>query len=107
MCTNHWASIWGNAVSIAENRPERYAITDDPYYHDEDYQKQLAISKYVTTTGTPLDEVMEYVFKLLGTECFYILTHDKYDGLLRAQGEYQANKTRPVELSDVAVKATL
>ena len=24
-CTNHWASIWGNAVSIAENRPERYA----------------------------------------------------------------------------------
>ena len=50
---------------------------------------------------------MEYVFKLLGTECFYILTHDKYDGLLRAQGEYQANKTRPVELSDVAVKATL
>ncbi len=25
MCFNHWASIWGNAVSIAENRPERYA----------------------------------------------------------------------------------
>ena len=23
--TSHWASIWGNAVSIAENRPERYA----------------------------------------------------------------------------------
>ena len=22
---HHWASIWGNAVSIAENRPERYA----------------------------------------------------------------------------------
>lgn len=22
---NHWASIWGNAMSIAENRPERYA----------------------------------------------------------------------------------
>lgn len=22
---NHWASIWGNAISIAENRPERYA----------------------------------------------------------------------------------
>ena len=25
MSTSHWASIWGNAVSIAENRPERYA----------------------------------------------------------------------------------
>ena len=23
--SGHWASIWGNAVSIAENRPERYA----------------------------------------------------------------------------------
>lgn len=22
---NHWVSVWGNAVSIAENRPERYA----------------------------------------------------------------------------------
>ena len=21
----HWASVWGNAVSVAENRPERYA----------------------------------------------------------------------------------
>jgi hypothetical protein len=47
------------------------------------------------------------VFKLLGTECFYILTHDKYDALLREQGVFQANKTRPIELSDVAVKATL
>ena len=25
MSACHWASIWGNAVSIAENRPERYA----------------------------------------------------------------------------------
>ena len=23
--TNHWVSVWGNAVSVAENRPERYA----------------------------------------------------------------------------------
>ena len=23
--TQHWVSIWGNAVSVAENRPERYA----------------------------------------------------------------------------------
>ncbi|MBQ8556033.1 MAG: lipase [Clostridia bacterium] len=25
MNTTHWTSIWGNAVSVAENRPERYA----------------------------------------------------------------------------------
>ena len=23
--TKHWASVWGNAVSIAENRPESYS----------------------------------------------------------------------------------
>lgn len=23
--TNKWVSVWGNAVSVAENRPERYA----------------------------------------------------------------------------------
>ena len=22
---SHWVSVWGNAVSVAENRPERYA----------------------------------------------------------------------------------
>ena len=22
---NNWVSVWGNAVSVAENRPERYA----------------------------------------------------------------------------------
>ena len=25
MTMKHWASVWGNAVSVAENRPERYA----------------------------------------------------------------------------------
>ena len=25
MTNQHWASVWGNAVSVAENRPERYA----------------------------------------------------------------------------------
>jgi lysophospholipase L1-like esterase len=25
MQNNHWVSVWGNAVSVAENRPERYA----------------------------------------------------------------------------------
>ncbi|MBQ6796754.1 MAG: lipase [Clostridia bacterium] len=24
-CNNKWVSVWGNAVSVAENRPERYA----------------------------------------------------------------------------------
>ena len=89
------------------HRPARYAITDDPYYHDENYQQQLAISKYVTENGTPTEEVMDYVFKLLEDEHFYILSHDKYDGMLRAHGVWQADKVRPVELSDVNVVADL
>ena len=48
-----------------------------------------------------MDETIEKVFNMLGTECFYILTHDQYDGLLRAQGVWIADKVRPVELSDV------
>lgn len=89
------------------HRPERYAITDDPYYHDEWWQKQAEISKYVTENGAPVDETIEQVFDMLGKETFYILTHDRYDALLRAQGVYMANKTRPVELSDVGTEAKL
>ena len=43
---------------------------------------------------------------MLGTDCFYILTHDQYDALLRAQGVFQANKTKPIELADVNVEGS-
>jgi len=89
------------------HRPERFAITDEEYYHDENYKQQLAVSKYVTVNGAPLGETMDKVFELLGKETFYILTHDRYDALLRAQGVWMANMTRPIELADVGTEAQL
>lgn len=89
------------------HRPERFAVTDDPYYHNEDYQKNLAVSKYVLDNGTPLEETIDSVFKMLEEGKFYLLTHDRYDGMLRAQGVWQAEKVRPVELSDVGTSAQL
>lgn len=89
------------------HRPERFAVTDDSYYHDEDYQKNLAVSKYVLDNGAPLEETIDSVFKMLEEGKFYLLTHDRYDGMLRAQGVWQADKVRPVELSDVGTSAQL
>ena len=89
------------------HRPERFAITDEDYYHNEEYQRGLATSKYVLDNGAPLGETMDKVFDMLGKETFYILTHDRYDALLRAQGEWVANKTRPVDLADVGTTAQL
>lgn len=89
------------------HRPARFAMTDDEYYRSEWWEHMAAVSKYVTENGDPLDETMEKVFDMLGKETFYILTHDRYDALLRAQGEWIANKTRPVELADVGTTAQL
>lgn len=89
------------------HRPERFAVTDESYYHDEDYQKNLAVSKYVLDNGAPLEETIDSVFKMLEEGKFYLLTHDRYDGMLRAQGVWQADKVRPVELSDVGTSAQL
>ena len=88
------------------HRPERFAINDDPYYHSEFYEKMVQVNKQVLDNGTPLDATIEKVFDMLSTDCFYILTHDKYDALLRAQGVWQANKTRPIELTDVEVEGS-
>lgn len=88
------------------HRPARFAINDDPYYHSEFYEKMVQVNKSVLDNGSPLEPTIEKVFDMLGTECFYILTHEKYDALLRAQGVYQANKTRPVELADVEVEGS-
>ena len=80
-----------------ENRPARYAIDpEDPYYKSEKYQKFYAFNKYLLDNGLPLDETIEKVFDMLSKETFYILTHDQYDGPLRAQGQFIADKTAPM-----------
>lgn len=90
-----------------DHRPERYAMGDDPYYKTEKYAKSVEGSKYVLDTGEPLEPTIKKVFDMLSKDTFYILTHDKYDALLRKQGEFVADKVRPIDLTDVAVQGTL
>lgn len=83
------------------HRPERFKLTDDPYYHGELYEKMNAGNKYVLDNGITLDEAIPKVFDQLGKDIFYILTHEKYDKWLREQGNYVADQTRPVDIKDV------
>lgn len=79
------------------HRPARYAIDpEDPYYQTEKYKKFYDFNKYMLDNGLPLDETIEKVFDMLSRQTFFILTHDQYDGPLRAQGQFVADKTIPM-----------
>ncbi len=43
--------------------------------------------------------MIDKVFNMLGKEQFFILTHDQFDGLIRAQGVFQADMIRPIDPS--------
>lgn len=84
-----------------KHRPDRFKIEDEPWYHSETYKTYSAFNKKVLEGGKTLDEVIPQVFEALGKDQFYILTHDQYDGLIRKQGEFEADMARPIEYSDV------
>jgi NAD(P)-dependent dehydrogenase (short-subunit alcohol dehydrogenase family) len=84
------------------HRPERYAISDDPFYKSDKYAQYTALNKHVLDTGRPLEPVIEEVFNALATPNFFILTHPKYDKLLREQGNFQADMIRPITIDDVS-----
>lgn len=86
------------------HRPERYAMDDSPFYTSDKYEEYNKLNRYVLNTGRPLDSVIKEVFSALETKNFFILTHDKYDKLLREQGVYQADKVRPINPDDVMTK---
>lgn len=84
-----------------KHRPDRFKIEDEPWYHSETYKTYSAFNKQVLDGGKTLDEVIPQVFEALGKEQFYILTHDQYDGLIRKQGEFEADMERPIDYGDV------
>lgn len=86
------------------HRPPRYAKGDQPFYHSELYQKYDQGNRYVLNTGRPLEPVIDEVFQALEEDKFFILTHPQYDKLLREQGVFQANMTRPISMADVTEK---
>nr|WP_072514529.1 SDR family NAD(P)-dependent oxidoreductase [Ndongobacter massiliensis] len=90
-----------NMYEADKHRPERFKMEDEAWYQSKTYQTYSAFNKQVIETGKELDEVMPKVFEALGKEQFYILTHDQYDGLIRKQGEFEADMARPIDYSDV------
>ena len=81
-------------------RPERFAADDsDPYYSSEAFKQYPVRIKYILDHSKPLKEAIDSVFDQLGKDQFFILTHDEFDGLLRAQGVFQADKVQPIDPS--------
>ena len=118
-CTYKWLKETGADIDLAvfcpgfiqtemyltdRHRPARYADMSDPFYTSEIHAKYDAGNRYVLNNGRPLEPVIEEVFEALEGEDFFILTHPQYDELLREQGVYQANKTRPITMADVGKK---
>ncbi len=84
-----------------KHRPERFKIADEPWYHSETYKKYSAFNRQVLESGKTLEEVIPEVFTALSKDQFYILTHDQYDTLIRKQGEFEADKVKPIDYADV------
>lgn len=55
--------------------------------------------KETLDNSEPLQPMIDKVFNMLGKEQFFILTHDQFDGLIRAQGVFQADMIRPIDPS--------
>ncbi|MEE8817130.1 MAG: SDR family NAD(P)-dependent oxidoreductase [Lachnospiraceae bacterium] len=57
------------------DRPERFAIDDDPFYQSEEYLTGIERSTEQVTRGMPIDYVGKCVFTAVEEERFYIFTH--------------------------------
>lgn len=83
------------------HRPARYQKGDQAFYNSAIYQMYNEGNRHVLDTGRPLAPVIEELFTALERGDFYILTHPQYDKLLREQGVFIADKTRPITPNDV------
>lgn len=76
-------------------RPERFKDERDPYYQSEAFKKGQAEAKYVIETGYPIDGIGDLVFKAIEEDQFYVLPHEKYDGLLKIQTGEKLQRKSP------------
>lgn len=83
------------------NRPQRFALNDDPFYQSEKYDELNDKNEYMVKTGMPLDQAIDEVFQALGTEDFYILSHRQLDPVIKEWGSFTTGRKRPVDFSDL------
>ena len=87
-------------------RPARYAVDDsDPYFSSAAFRAYPVHIKETLDNSEPLQPMIDKVFDMLGKDQFFILTHDQFDGLIRAQGVFQADMVRPIDPSLFAKKS--
>ena len=84
--TTHWTSIWGNAVSIAENRPESYSknitLRYPIYSHFSGEAIRLTFDNYCGTEAITINKT-----SLLINNAFVIVTFDGNPAITIPAGE--------------------
>ena len=66
-----------------KHRPERYAITDDPYYQSDEFISGQIRAARGVATGINIDAVGMVVFNALEENKFYVFTHPGENVLLQ------------------------
>ena len=70
----HWASVWGNAVSIAENRPESFSrnitLRYPIYSHFEGSAIRLTFDNYCGTESITIDKTTVFIGGIFYTVTF-------------------------------------
>ncbi|MBR2742372.1 MAG: SDR family NAD(P)-dependent oxidoreductase [Clostridia bacterium] len=62
----------------AERRPERYPLTDDPYYKGTYKNGYKALENFIKKVGLPIDHFATIVFRGIRDKQFYIHTHNGF-----------------------------
>lgn len=70
-----------------KRRPQRFSNKSDSYYSSEAYNQSLKNAEHVITTGIPIDSVGMMVFNSIEENEFYILTHPKYNTVIKNRTE--------------------
>ena len=82
----HWASVWGNAVSIAENRPETYSknitLRYPVYSHFEGEAVRLTFDNYCGTDAITIAKTTVMI-----DDKFYTVTFDGSESVTIPAGE--------------------
>jgi NAD(P)-dependent dehydrogenase (short-subunit alcohol dehydrogenase family) len=90
-----------NIMYSNRNRPE--ALSDDPATRDltpDGKARADRIKHLAETQGMEPSQLADIVFNAIRDEQFWILTHDDYDGNVRARMEGILNRTNPVEVEN-------
>ena len=84
--TMHWASVWGNAVSVGENRPEKYTkditLRYPVYSHFDGQAVRITFDNYCGTEAVTITKTT-----LMIDDVFYTVTFDGKEAVTIPAGQ--------------------